>query len=187
MLGEMQSSFHSRLTRLESKVCNTPRTDNRTPNSPTQSPPDPALGSPNPSHPASYAAAAPQPSQRSSLPTQPSKPSPHRLPEPVRFVVRFHSSSPAAPDRTIPKIISDDVDRELASIPTAKDLQVIGSHWNHSGNCILAFPPHTALSLLRDHIPSIRKAMGLSSQQTISHDAPWSKIISIGSFCPHES
>lgn len=181
MLREIQSSFHSRLTHLESKVCNSPRTDNRTPNR-TQPPPDTTLGSPIPSHPATYAAAAAQPSQRSSPPVQTSKPSSPRLAEPVRFVVPFHGSPPAAPDRTLPKIISDNVNRELASIPTAKGLQVIGSHWNHSGSCILTFPPHTPLSLICDHIPSIRKAMNLSSQQTISHDAPWSKIILSGVF-----
>lgn len=55
---------------------------------------------------------------------------------------------PDAMDRAPPKIISDNVNHELASIPTAKGLQVIGSHWNNSGNCILTFLLHTALSMM---------------------------------------
>jgi len=130
----------------------------------------------------SYATAAAQtPQQMPSSPRPPKQLSTHP-PEPVRFVVRFHGSPPAPADRAIPKIISDNINRELASIPTAKGLQVIGSHWNSSGNCILSFPHHTKLSLIQDHLPSIRKAMGLPAHQTISHDAPWSKIILSGVF-----
>ena len=96
---EIQSFFPSRLIRLESKAYNTSRTDNCTSNPPTQSPLDSALGSPNPSHPASYAEAAAQPSQRSSPPTKPSKPSPVYQ---SLSVLWFASMAPCPPPHTGP-------------------------------------------------------------------------------------
>lgn len=176
MLRKMESEVHSRLSRLETKLNNASRPDDRAAKTPSQTPPPTLTGT------MSYATATAQVPQQASSSSRPSKQSSTRPPEPVRFVVRFHGSPPAPAERVLPKIISDNINRELASIPTAKGLQVIGSHWNNSGNCILTFPHHTKLSLIQDHLPSIRKAMGLPAHQTISHDAPWSKIILSGVF-----
>jgi len=184
MLWKMESEVHSRLSRLENKLNNASRLDDCAAKTPTQVPPHTLTGA------TSYAAAAaqaPQVASSLSSSTRPPKQMSTRPPEPVRFVVRFHSSPPAPADRAIPKIISDSINRELASIPTAKGLQVIGSHWNNSGNCILTFPHHTTISLIQDHLPSICKAMSLTASHTISHDAPWSKIILSGVFaCTHQ-
>jgi hypothetical protein len=179
MLWKMESEVHSRLSCLENKLNNASHLDDRAAKTPTQVPPHTPTGV------MSYAAAAaqaPQVASSLSSSTRPPKQMSTRPPEPVRFVVRFHGSPPAPADRAIPKIISDSINHELASIPTAKGLQVIGSHWNNSGNCILTFPHHTMISLIQDHLPSIRKAMSLTASQTISHDAPWSKIILSGVF-----
>ena len=176
MLRKMESEVHSRLSRLESKLNNASCLDDRSVKTPSQTPLPAPMGT------MSYATAAAQAPQQASQTPRTSKQSSTRPPEPVRFVVRFHGSPPPPAERVLPKIISDNINRELASIPTAKGLQVIGSHWNNSGNCILTFPHHTTLSLIQDHLPSIRKAMGLPAHQTISHDAPWSKIILSGVF-----
>ncbi|KAH7314021.1 hypothetical protein B0J17DRAFT_751197 [Rhizoctonia solani] len=101
---------------------------------------------------------------------------------PLRYVIRFHGQAPSPHERPIPKVISDNINCRLTRTPSARGLQVLGSHWNPSGNVILPFPPNTSEKLVTDHVPVIREALNLSSNQTVSHDMPWSKIMLLSVF-----
>ena len=125
----------------------------------------------------SYASAASQPATNNSNPHPKMRTHTPIKKDPIRFIVRYQGNAPRKEDRMLPIAISDNINQKLHSIPTANGLQVIGSHWNTTGNCILSFPTHTVPSLIKDHIPSIHSAMGLGEDHLITQDLPWSKLI----------
>jgi hypothetical protein len=92
MLRKMESEVHSRLSRLETKLNNTLRPDDRAAKTPSQTPP-PTLTSTM-----SYATATAQVPQQASLSSRLSKQSSTHPPEPIHFVIRFHGSPPAPAD-----------------------------------------------------------------------------------------
>jgi hypothetical protein len=97
-------------------------------------------------------------------------------PQPIRYIVRYLGNPPSQDQRLLPKIISNRINSKLSLIPSAKGLSILGSHWNASGNCVLTFPPQTSTKLIEDHFPAIKSAMGISENQVISRDTPWSKV-----------
>ncbi|KAJ1308147.1 hypothetical protein OPQ81_003865 [Rhizoctonia solani] len=105
---------------------------------------------------------------------------------PLCCVIRFHGQSPSPHERLLPKVISDAINNRLSRTLSAKGLQVLGSHWNPSGNIILTFPPDTPDELVSEHINIIREALNLSSQ-TVSRDVPWSKLMLLSVFARSRS
>ncbi|CUA75631.1 Muscle M-line assembly protein unc-89 [Rhizoctonia solani] len=118
----------------------------------------------------------PQPSPRAnpSLPVASACKSTISTNAPLRYVIRFHGHPH---ERPLPKVISDSINSRLSRTPSAKGLQVLGSHWNPSGNIILTFPSNTSDELVAEHIHIIRDALNLSPNLTISRDVPWSKLM----------
>jgi hypothetical protein len=165
--SRLEARFGSRLAQIERRINNNllPKTQPPTLATSTSpapiTPNQPSSAKHDQSSPTSYAQAAAK-----------SRPA-----EPVRYVVRYQGHPPSLTSRMHPKAISDSINSRLNNIPTARGLQVLGSHYNTSGNIILTFPPHTPISRIEDHMRSIRDVLGISSSQPVSRDISWSKIV----------
>ena len=171
-LHAFQRSMSSQISRLEHHITRTASRQEKIP----RPVPNTALSSGA----STYASTAASPPSENAAATKLTKPAPRKPPSPVRFVVRYKGAPPAADSRPLSLILSKKINRKLSSIPTAEGLQVIGTHWNPSGNLILTFPPSANPKLIAVNLPSIREALDLDPDHTISRDTRWSKVVLAG-------
>ncbi|PCH40046.1 hypothetical protein WOLCODRAFT_16274 [Wolfiporia cocos MD-104 SS10] len=94
-----------------------------------------------------------------------------------RWVVRFGRRSPDIIHGKHPRILCLELTRALTTVPTAKQVQVLGIEHTSIGNLIITFTPDSPHSRIEHHIGVVHTALDLPEYAVIGPDSPWTKVV----------